>query len=297
MPCLFLLAALAVLGLPEQLQAISFQTLVAFSMFVQCLAAAGPIATGLVKAVVGLPKLVVQSIDAMTHDFGQKLHRFVRGILGDSPAQMLSSGAIKAIMAICSTALKTAAKVVDVEQFIPGVMMDVSKFATPLGLVLFAAFMLNVFPLMMLLLPYKLGIVWGGTFLIMMGLLSASLFTHKAADIFVFLVEFLVNFAFRTVLGGLLPAESVASALKAVLGADRSPDAETLKSTLLGFCYINPTAPPRTRKRACSQMCSDTAEYVGPKLKRMRTDPGGAARDACSATAAATRSVASETVS
>jgi len=213
----------------------------------------------------------------------------VTGILGDNPVQLVISGAIKAIMALLSPAIKTTASILDVKQFIPGFMTDVSWLGPLLGLLLFVLFLLNIFPIMMLFFPYKLGLVTGGTTMIMYSLLFASLFSDKIAVGFVMLVEFILNFAFRTVLGNLIPSDSLGSGLKVVLG-DKAPDMNALKNSLLDFCYINLLAPPTSKKRTYREMASDTAEHVGPKLKRLKTDPKGAAGDAASATVAAGKS-------
>jgi len=293
MPWAFLAGALIfVPRQPEQLQALLFQGLVVVVVLMQILAAAGPIASGLVQAAIGLPQLVAGAVDALQASFGEKLETLVKAILGDNSMQMVISAVIKAITSLLGPAIQTANKICDVGIFLPPFMTDLSALGPILGIVLFLAFMATPFPILMLFLPYKLGIVTGAITLLMFGLLIASLMADKIAILLVFLMQTVINYAFRTVLGTLIPTETLDGALKTVLGSN-APDMTALKNSLLNMCYLNLTSPPnRAKKRSFREVATDTASTVGPALKKLRSDPRTTSREAFESTLATSKRAA-----
>jgi len=293
MPWAFLAGALVLVPKqPEALQALLFQGLVVVVVFVQILAAAGPIASGLVQAAIGLPQLVSGAVDAMQASIGEKLEMIVKAILGDNSMQMVVTGAIKIITGLLGPAIQTAAKICDIGIFLPSFITDLSALGPILGLFLFVAFMATPFPILMLFLPYKVGIVTGGITLLMFGLLIASLMAHKIAFLLVFVMQTVLNYAFRTVLGTLIPTDTLDSALKTLLGSN-APDMTALKNSLLDMCYLNLTAPPkREKKRSFREVATDSAATVGPALKRLRSDPRGTSREAFESTLASSKRAA-----
>mmetsp|Transcript_47990 Transcript_47990/g.148249 ORF Transcript_47990/g.148249 Transcript_47990/m.148249 type:complete len:448 (+) Transcript_47990:91-1434(+) len=298
-PCLFLpLAVFAVPTYPEQLQGLVFQGLVIGFTFVQILAAAGPIATGLVNAALDIPQLLARAVDAMQATLGDNLTELLKAVLGGNPSQMVLSGAISVVTGLVGQAIKTAAKIIDVKVLIPSFMKDLTLLGPILGIALFLAYITSIFPILMLGFPYKCGIVTGGTTGLMVGLFVLSLMANKIALIFLLLVQVILNFAFQTVLAGLIPTETLDSGLKVLLGS-HAPNMTALKTSLIGLCYLNLTSPPKpkSKKRRLSEVVVEAAGHVGPQLKRLRSNPREAARAAAGATVEAGRSAGRSAVS
>jgi len=239
-PCVFVFSSLfMVRDFSTLLQNWSYLALVMVLMLLQCMMAAGPVADGLVDACLKLPKVLVNAFTSLSEDVGDKLEGLIIEIIGESPLDKVVDLITDALTGVISPILWQCADILDVRNFLPAAFFNVQMLVPFLGVGLFLVF-LNLWAFLsniLVVTPPELGIVTLTITLLMLFLLAAALFSHRVVQIFVYTMQGIINFSFRTLVVTLLPTERLDPAMK-LLG-EQAPTATDLKMKIVALMQLN----------------------------------------------------------
>mmetsp|Transcript_6645 Transcript_6645/g.11853 ORF Transcript_6645/g.11853 Transcript_6645/m.11853 type:complete len:574 (+) Transcript_6645:125-1846(+) len=261
-PCVFLLSSLVWVQDFDNsyLQNYSYLALVNVLMLLQCMLAAGPIADGLVDACLRLPKVIVNAFTSLNEDLGDKLSDLLVDILGETPLDKVVDAVIKILTSVVSPALTKCAEILDVRNFLPPAFFDVSMLIPFLGVGLFVLFV-QVWAILANVVLLKIGIATISVACLMWVLLIAALTSNKIVQGFVYTLQGILNYSFRTIMVTLIPTEALDPAL-AWLGP-AVPSATDLKMKIVELLELKLNLEDPSEEDNAFEQFGDVFEDAG----------------------------------
>lgn len=236
-PCAFLYGALVLIRpLAPTLQYYSYLGLVMLLTVVQIAWAAGPIANGLVQAVITLPRVVTRAFVNLNRDVADKLEVMVQGIVGDTASAYTVHPIVSVLTQVIGPVLMLCAGLLNPQEFLPAAFTDVSRLWPLLVIAIFAVFV-YLWSFLSTLIILQMGIVTGAVAFVMFLLLQASLCSHQVVAAFVKLVQILTNFMLRKLIIGMLPSEALDHVLQQL--GPKAPKLTDLKMLIAKTCQLN----------------------------------------------------------
>jgi len=205
----------------ELTQNFAYLGLVMVCMFFQCMVSAGPISVGLVESCCKLPQVIANAFVSLQRQMIKVISATVNDLIpGDDPLESLVELMSSLLLGVFEPAIQTVAALLDPRKFLPAAFFNVAILAPLLGLFLFFLF-LSTWGVLANFLVLKMGAVTMLVFWLMIALACLALTADSIVQMFIYCMQGILNFVFRTVMIELVPTQALDPILKK-LGSDAS---------------------------------------------------------------------------
>eukprot|EP00930_Biecheleria_cincta_P055505 TRINITY_DN41825_c0_g1_i1.p1 TRINITY_DN41825_c0_g1~~TRINITY_DN41825_c0_g1_i1.p1 ORF type:complete len:716 (+),score=133.31 TRINITY_DN41825_c0_g1_i1:241-2148(+) len=210
-PFVFLIGALFIVRQlhAELTQNFAYLGLVMVLMFFQCMMSAGPISEGLVVSCCKLPQVIAKAFVSLEKQVVNAMTSHVNDLIpGDDPLEGIVGLFAEFMLQVFNPAIQTVAGLMDPRLFLPSALFNLAMLAPLLGLFLFVLF-LSIWGVLSNLLMLKMGAVTVLVFWLMIALAFLSVTAEYIVQMFIYVMQGIMNFMLRTLLKALVPSKSL----------------------------------------------------------------------------------------